>query len=811
MKTNFFILTLLFFISSQLNAQYKHGMWSNAPADLWRDALISGNGRMGILVFGNLENEKIVFNHELLYEFTGTENTEPPNIAPYLKKTQQLMLDGKYGEAVRYSADMAQKEGHAELLDTDPYHPAFIMNIRQRKEGEAKNYRRQTNFETGEITVSWTDNAGNWVRRSFVSRANNIVVHHIKNLSGNKFDASIDLEHYIGNKKKWWGKINKVDTNLLITDPKIDVNTGGWLSFTTSYKNMNRGYEGYAKVITQAQNKKIVDNRLQIEQTSEILIIGRINFLEQADKSYRTSTVAEINAMSSKYEDLLKPHAQLHAEIFNRTSIQFAKNSTTDAPVEELLAKQEANLTKIDPLLLQKMYEMGKYVLISASGENPPNLVGLWTGDWRPDWSGDYTLDANVNLQISGVNGLRLNEGLESYLGFIERISPDWKINAQKLYGARGFKSGIRTNGRRNLETHFGHEFTGQFWTAGAQWLIWPAFEHYLTTGDKKFLKQRVLPLLEQTALFYEDFLTVEDANSKFIFVPSYSPENAPSNLYPDYSGGAINATMDIAAAKQCLENLLYAYQELELKDEVKTKKWKQMLAKMPPYLINKDGAFKEWSTPLLADSYNHRHSSHLYPFWPSLELNPDQNPEMILAGRKALELRGDQDVSTHGVIMKALAATRLKMDTLVQEKLLQYLSGRFSNRSLVSNHFPDGRVYNTDGICAFPNVINEMLFYSKPGEIELLPAIPSQLKNGHIEGVASRTKVIVKKMEWDISNKIIKVTLTPIESQTIVLNYRKGIKKVHASANIAKQITANQIKLKLSKGKETKLILDLL
>ena len=171
------------------------------------------------------------------------------------------------------------------------------------------------------------------------------------------------------------------------------------------------------------------------------------------------------------------------------------------ADAEDLIAEQKSS-EDLNLSLLEKMFNMGRYSLISSSGEWPPNLMGLWNGDWRPKWSGDFTLDANVNLQIASACIGNLPEATSSYSRLIKGLIPDWRTNAKRLYGCRGVLSGTRTSGRNNLNTHYSRDFPGHFWTAGAQWLVLPMFEYYQTTGDSEFMRDHLATVMRTSLCF---------------------------------------------------------------------------------------------------------------------------------------------------------------------------------------------------------------------------------------------------------------------------------------------------------------------
>ncbi|MEN7551035.1 glycoside hydrolase N-terminal domain-containing protein [Rapidithrix thailandica] len=779
------------------------GMWSKHPAEKWQDALVTGNGRMGALVFGKPHSEQIIFNHEFLYEYIGSEQVNPPDIRQYLNKTRKLIIDGKYKEATAYSVEMAKKEGYSGLLWTDPYHPAYAMSISQPEHGTVKNYQRRVNFLTGEVEVTWEDEHGQWSRKLFISRPDNIIVQQIKNLSGKPVSCSIGIHFQEGNPEARTKYLTD-SQELYIHEPEIEVDEE-WMTFRLGYSKIERGYEGVVQVIAKGAEKKAEGNQLHIKGAHEVLLISRINYLENFDQTEIPATQKSLSGFTKDYQTLLQPHAIVHGDMFTRTDLDFGGSDQRNLSSEELFELQSSLPDSIVPGFLEEVFDMGKYVLITSNGENPPNLMGIWTGEWRPMWCGDFTLDANVNLQVAGVNLLNLPEAIDSYMNLLERVAPDWEMNARNLYGARGFLTGTRTSGRRNLHTHFNPGFPGHFWIAGAQWLVYPGYEYYLCTGDRQFLTERLLPLMEKTALFYEDFLSETDEQGNYIFAPSYSPENWPKG---QDSPTAINAVMDIAVAKQALQDVITVYKELHL-DPEKIKKWEGILAKLPPYLINEEGALKEWAWESLDDNYDHRHASHMYPVWPAHEFNPEDTPELFKATSVALDKRGDGDLSAHGIVIKSLAASRLKRGDFIEKKLIQFLTGNYLNRSLVTNHNP-GIIYNTDAINCFPGLLYEMLVYSKPGEIELLPALPSQLSKGSVKGVACRTRAIIDRMDWDLTQRTIHVTVKSLADQKVLLTCRQGISEVSTPNANFEKVDDTHVQLSLKKGETVTLEVSL-
>jgi len=401
-------------------------------------------------------------------------------------------------------------------------------------------------------------------------------------------------------------------------------------------------------------------------------------------------------------------------------------------------------------------------------------LTGIWNGDQRPAWSGDWTLDTNINQQIASANTCALDEAIESYLGLIDEIAPSWEVNAKNLYGMRGYLAGTRTAGRENYHTHFG-KFPGHCWTAGAAWLIYPLYEYYLVTGDKEYLRDRVLPHMEKCVLFYEEFLTEFDANGKFMFVPSYSPEHLPQQ--------SINAVQDIAAGKQAIRILVSAYRDLEIKEE-RVRKLEAMLEKMPAYRVNHEGGIQEWAYPGYKEHYDHRHMSHSYPVWPAHELNWEDHPKMMQAMRVALEKKLPQDWSGHNFAVRAFCAARTSYPQLFWFNLAALMRYDFIERNLITRHNP-GWCPNTDVLCGLPGLLSEALVYSRPRVLELLPAWSTRLPAGTIKGIRTRTQATVNTLSWDVSGKSVSAKITSGKDQWVTLILRQGIRNIEANTEV--------------------------
>jgi hypothetical protein len=240
---------------------------------------------------------------------------------------------------------------------------------------------------------------------------------------------------------------------------------------------------------------------------------------------------------------------------------------------------------------------------------------------------------------------------------------------------------------------------------------------------------------------------------------------------------------MDIMVCHEVLTHLIQASEILGVESE-KVPKWKAMLAKMPPYLLDTDGALKEWAWPALEERLDHRHVSHLYGVWPGDEIDPDRTPQLARAAWLADRTRGQENASAHGLFHRALVGARLKDAYLVNFNLKQVLEQGYVSPSLTTMHNPH-RIPAPDAQGALPTLMMEMLVYSRPGTIELLPALPDSLPKGSIKGVMCRTEAEVESLAWDIKSQTVDLSVRSRKSQEIDLIVRYGIESATAPAGV--------------------------
>jgi len=791
---------------------------SSAPAKRWQDALISGNGIQGVMVHGNPLEETIVVNHEKLWVPAQPIKIDVPNMVEAAKKAREQAKreDWRGASSTTFNgfgagnAKMFPKEA---MIRSGPrfglnfVHPALHLKFSIPKQGKVKDYRRTLELDSGEVQVRWRDDRGDWARSTFVSRPDNVIVTRLRRPSQSKWALNLRF----ANSRGWdsvpndWDQFPQDFEKKAIATPLLE-HREGEIYLHTSYTHKHglpesEGYHTLARVIVQGGKTTVKKDHLAISDADEVLVLMRTEFLPVAKAADYEGLRSSLAALSDSYDTLLAAHAKVHGEIFRRVSYRLGGDFGGGRTTEQIIAEAEANGPT--PAYLELIYAVGRYCLISSSGELPPTLMGIWGNTWKPAWWGHYTNDSNLNLAVSGGSVGNMPEMMESYFGWIETLYPDWQRNASQLYGARGYMGSIAHGWRHGLAIA---GWNG--WTGASGWLGAYFWQHYLFTGDREFLAERVVPLLENTVLFYEDFLAgMENSQGKFLIYPSISPENRSPN-----TPGAPNATSEIAIIRATFNSLIASYRELNIKTE-RIPQLEAFLEKVPDYRINAEGAIAEWSYPGVQDNYNHRHNSHLHAVYPGVDINPS-TPKLYQAAKMAITKRleaGQGNKSAHGFMELGFFGSRLQEPSIVWDMLNDYARSKFIYSSFISSHNPNHRIYNLDSILALPAILTEMCLYSRPGELNLLPGIPPEkLPRGEIRGILARQAIVVDRLKWDLPAHIIEIKVTSKTDQEVTLSCRLPIQSVSVTGGTVSRIAGGPWRAKLPAGKAVSLTLEL-
>ena len=764
----------------------------------WENAFLAGNGYMGIMVFGNPLQETVVYN-DRGFNLAKTRDRSFAQVSDAdLETIKDDCVNGDFATADKLAASAPDYKGGGE----GSRHPGFGMFISIPPEGPVSNYVRICNFRTGEISVKWTDDRGDWERKAFVSRKDNVIVQLLTAPTNGKITCSIQLN----------------------TDPGMGLPRGmtfanrsspDYLNIRAKYRpGSDAGYEGVTRVVVSGGTRHMLGNVLEISDANSVILLTRTKkYYDHCEDQWNQEKIqGQLALIPADYDQLLKGQLATHEAIYDRVKIDLNASASERAKSnDELLAEQKQSPFPVQALW-ERIFDAGRYYYLSSSSDQtPPDLLGIWTGNTSAGWGGFYHLDANLNLQVGQGNIGDMPEAMEGYFKINESWRHDFEINAKKLLGCRGMLSAGNTPGYGVGSMAAVNEYYPYQYATGEEgWLLYPFWEHYLITGDTDFLKNRLYPLLREMADFYQDFLTKKDENGRYIFAGSVSPENQPSNIKVSLLN---NSSFDISGAKFCLSTLIKTCNILGLdQDTDGVSRWQAMLDQLPPYLINSDHALAEWSWPGIKDSYNHRHSSQMLGVWPFREITPEGTPDYYQAALMTLAKKDQFNYGTgHGWLHSALVAANLKNADAVNTKILKLTRNDFYFDSLCSSHNANHDVFCTDTCNTMPAIMMEMLISSSPGVLEFLPALPARLVHGSIAGVKGRNRTTVVSLNWDMSTNTLNAMVKSDIDQDITIIERSGIKTLKCDAPAEASPLGNMARIiRFKAGVNTPLAMEL-
>ncbi|MBO5198288.1 MAG: glycoside hydrolase N-terminal domain-containing protein [Lachnospiraceae bacterium] len=527
-------------------------------------------------------------------------------------------------------------------------------------------------------------------------------------------------------------------------------------------------------------------SRLIIRGAAHLMLLADLRRFEPLTDELIDEIRRKLLALPTDYERLLARQNAVHGELMRRTQICLAETEELSLTVEELFENQHCG-PGLSKALMEMLYHMGRYYFITDTGTLPPAM-------------GQYNI--NVNLEVCAGNMTALPEMMQVFFRFFESCFDDFRVNAKNIWGFRGIMGSIHPDLETGYQYHFSGPWPHEYWISCAGWVFREFWDYYLTTADEDFLRGHVYPGLKEIALFYEDYLTDTDEDGSLMFYPGFSPENGQTGGYPI----TINSVMDISVCVEVLEHLLRACEILGLTETEADNiaKWKSILDRIPPLLLDEEGGLKEWARADIPENYSHRHVSHHYPVWPATQINWEKSPELAKAVLISNRTRGQENDSAHGIMHRLFTAIRLKDSEGALGYFKQMLERGFFNASLMGNHFPH-KAYRPEALGGMPAAVTESLVYSEEGRIEFLPLKIADLNKGTLTGTRLFTYAILDELVWDDDAGRLRARITPLKSQKVLLSVRRTVTeaRVNGTPAICKD---SRMMLSLEKGETLEL-----